>query len=224
MSRYRPFVAFCLVLVSSAYSALFAQGTAADYERSNNLFAQTRNKVFHDRVVPHWLADKQRFWFRRDLSGGKREYILVDAAKGDWKPAFAEARLAAALTEETHKEHKGESLNLDDLDFSADGKEMRLRIGEKSWKCDLRTFRLTEDPNPAPFPKAARPDRDTERLRQGGHSPRNTSPDDKWSVFVKEHNLYLRDKAGGKEYGLSQDGTTEDSYSERVIWSPDSKK
>lgn len=224
MLRYRPCFLLLLVVLSPVSSPLFAQGTAEDYERSSKLYARTRNKVFHDRVVPHWLADNRRFWYRNDLPGGKREYILVDATTGEPDRAFDGARLAAALSRETQTEQKGESLNLDDLDFSSDGKEMRFRMGEKSWKCNLQTYKLTADPKPGAFPKAARPERDSERRRQGGQSPRITSPDNKWSVFLKENNLYVRDKASGKEHVLSEDGAADDSYSDRVIWSPDSKK
>src|SRR5205085_7629168 len=38
--------------------------------------------VFKDHVTPNWFADNTRFWYRNDLAGGAREFILVDAARG----------------------------------------------------------------------------------------------------------------------------------------------
>ena len=50
------------------------------------------------------------------------------------------------------------------------------------------------------------------------------SPDGKWSGFVKDYNLYVRNIEDDSEIKLSEDGTEEDSYEERLYWSPDSKK
>ena len=35
----------------------FSQGSAADYERSQNLYARTRGKVFRTKVEAHWFDD-----------------------------------------------------------------------------------------------------------------------------------------------------------------------
>jgi dipeptidyl aminopeptidase/acylaminoacyl peptidase len=50
-----------------------------------------------------------------------------------------------------------------------------------------------------------------------------TSPDGKWSAFIKDNNVWLRDTKTKEETQLSKDGKADDSYG-RVIWSPDSKK
>ena len=65
--KRRLFVCLVLVLVPSF---TFAQGTAADYERSANLRRLTQNKVSRERVEATWLADKHRFWYRVDLADG----------------------------------------------------------------------------------------------------------------------------------------------------------
>src|SRR5690348_16402963 len=75
-----------------------AQGTAADYERAARLPQLTRDKVFKARVEPHWFDGNNKFWYRNDLAGDKREFVLVDAAKGQRQAAFDHERLAAALS------------------------------------------------------------------------------------------------------------------------------
>jgi dipeptidyl-peptidase-4 len=59
-----------------------------------------------------------------------------------------------------------------------------------------------------------------------GRSTRSTrSPDGKWLALAREHNLVLKDLKSEEEHPLTQDGSAEDSYSERDLWwSPDSRK
>jgi dipeptidyl-peptidase-4 len=119
-----------------------AQGTKADYERSANLSQRFANKVFKQRVTPHWLSDTNRFWYRNDLSDGRREFVLVSAAQGSRAPAFDHAQLAEALRKAGAGQPEAERLPVDDLDFSADGLTLTFRSGGKSWQCDLRTYAL----------------------------------------------------------------------------------
>lgn len=131
-----------LLLLLSLMPAL-AQGSKADYERSANLNQRFANLVFKQRVSPHWLADTNRFWYRNDLSGGRREFVLVNAARGVRTPAFDHAKLAAALGKVAAPPPDAERLAVDDLDFSADGQMLTFRSGGKAWQCDLRTYALT---------------------------------------------------------------------------------
>jgi dipeptidyl-peptidase 4 len=49
------------------------------------------------------------------------------------------------------------------------------------------------------------------------------SPDGKWSAFVKDYNIHIRDLKAGHEFTLTRDGTQELEYGD-VLWSPDSTK
>ncbi len=48
------------------------------------------------------------------------------------------------------------------------------------------------------------------------------SPDGRWTVEVRDHNLFLRPRAGGEAVRLSRDGIAGDAYHPEVRWSPDS--
>ncbi len=50
------------------------------------------------------------------------------------------------------------------------------------------------------------------------------SPDGKYSAFVKDYNLLLRDESTKEEFKLTEDGTKEDFYTTEFYWSPDSLK
>lgn len=51
-----------------------------------------------------------------------------------------------------------------------------------------------------------------------------SSPDRKYVAFIKNHNIYVKEIATGKERQLSLDGTLGNYYSAYIRWSPDSKK
>ena len=70
------------------------------------------------------------------------------------------------------------------------------------------------------------PDEDDEQPEHEKYSsPRGLrSPDGKWEVLLKEHNLWIQGK-DGQPVQLSKDGTDEDGYRRGDIhWSPDSKR
>ena len=83
-----------LVLLLGAATSALAQGTRSDYERADKLRDLARKRVFKTRVRPHWLADNSRFWYRNDLPGKARAFVLVDALQGKRQPAFDHAKLA----------------------------------------------------------------------------------------------------------------------------------
>ena len=202
-------VAFALILAPLA----FAQGTAADYERSAKLFGLTQNKVFKARVEPHWSADGNRFWYRNDLADKAREFIVVDAIAGMRSPAFDHAKLAAVLAKAAAKDVRPSHLPFDALAF--DGEVVRFVAFDKGWRFDPKTNELTEADQPKAEPATDKPPQ--KRPMVADDSP--------WAVSLRDHNLILKNKAGGEEFALTKDGTANDGYSlADVVWSPDFTK
>jgi hypothetical protein len=197
-----------------------------------------RSGVYKDRVTPHWFAGESRFWYRNDLRGGAREFVVVDADVGTRGPAFDHARLAAGLLKAAGKEYKPDRLPFDAIEFVNDGKAVRFTAGGTGWTCDLTTYECTRGPavpppdeqalaeeeppasdpgdeSPAPS-EAAQPPR---RQQPAQRSPR--SPDGRWNAVIKESNVFLR-AADGKEVQLSRDGKDGAAYG-MLNWSPDSR-
>ena len=193
-------------------------------------------------LVPNWIGGTPRFWYRNDLDGGKKEFVLVDAEKGTRGPAFDHAKLAAALGKATGEEFAAARLPFNDVTFIDDGKAVRFLARGRKWSCDLASFECKDlgpwdksdtppppakkkrggdapaaDLFPAPSPEAAAP--------QQGKLPSEreaTSPDGKSIAFVKDHNVFVRPEAGGDAVQLSKAGTVGNAFG-MVSWSPDGK-
>ncbi|MFI5380492.1 MAG: DPP IV N-terminal domain-containing protein [Tepidisphaerales bacterium] len=278
--------------------------------------AEAGGRVYRDRVEPHWFAGNTHFWYRNDLPGDAREFVLVDATAGRRMPAFDHAKVAEALGKATGKAMRADRLPVEELRFDDDLAGVTLVGRDKSWRLDLRTYAVSET-KAAARPSASLPsigrvrasvrtgaeteitfvnrtgadvdvywlDAESERrpygsIRPGAQSAQHTfdghvwlvtdktgrtlgvfeatadrstaivdgqsattrpaaagprprrlrggageSPDGKWTVVVKNDNLYIRANPGGEEFQLSQDGKPDDGYSAgSVWWSPDSRK
>ncbi len=232
-------------------------------------------------ITPHWFRNNTRFWYRNDLKGGTREFVVVDAERGRRAEAFDHAKLAAGLSKAVGKEYRADRLPFDGIEFVEGAGAVRFKAGDTTWQCDLTTYectptetkpaaeeRKTEDrgqrtdtqrtdsqrtedrhtedsqhqlagsslssvlcplssgcfcplssDDPAP---QQQPQRQGRGVRGQGGPPRSPrSPDEKWTAFVKDHNVYVR-SAGGEEIALSQDGKEGLAYG-MLQWSPDSK-
>jgi len=219
---------FFVCLIAPLSRLASAQGTQEDYERGPKLAALWQDKVLNAAPVIRWLEGTPRFWYRKDLWEGAREYILVDAAKPARGPAFDHAKLAEALAKVLGKPVAANRLSLDRLELPADG--LLFDTAGARYRCDLATYELKK------IGAAQPPARDEAGGRRGGgggerrfrgpggNAQRNdASPDGKFTIGVKNNNLFLRAKAGDEETQLTRDGTADDSYERGVFWAPDSK-
>ena len=143
--RYELWVRLvCLSMVLLGRSELGAQGTRADYERALSLGRRTEGKVFKETIEAHWLPGNKAFWYRNDLGGGRREFVLVDALKGERRRAFDHARLAAALGKAAGREVVGERLPFEAIEFSDDRSAVQVAAFGKRWRCDLASYEVME--------------------------------------------------------------------------------
>ena len=69
--------------------------------------------VLKDQILPHWVDDNRRFWYRNDLAAGTREFIVVDAVKGTREAAFDHKRLAAAVAKAATRDVSADKLPFD---------------------------------------------------------------------------------------------------------------
>jgi dipeptidyl aminopeptidase/acylaminoacyl peptidase len=114
------------------------------------LFAQRGGRdgpvtgVYKMRIAPHWFDNDSRFWYRNDLHGGDREFILVDAESGTRQTAFDHQKLAASLSKAAGKEYQANRLPFDGIEFVDGGKAVQFKADGTTWKCDLSSYECTK--------------------------------------------------------------------------------
>jgi dipeptidyl aminopeptidase/acylaminoacyl peptidase len=206
-------------LGSMSCISLWAQGTVEDYNRAYALREKYNAKhVLYAGVVPHWVDQTSAFWYVRQTEKGK-EYVKVDAASKKRTALFDQQKMAAALTEKAGREINAYNLPLQNCRLNISLDTLRFQLDGKFWAYSIKNNRLLDE--------GAIPSRGKERHWMEVDDEKEgspvTSPDGKWTAFIKNDNVYVREVATGKEKQLSQDGTLSNYYSSYIQWSPDSK-
>lgn len=201
-------------------SALWAQGTADDYRRAydvKSLFSS--DKVYYSGVDAHWIGQTHAFWYVRHTPEGDF-YQLVDADSRERSLLFNHDSLAVALRTASGREVRPGGLGLRRLSVSDDRKTLDFEFAGRRWHYRLEGNTL-ECRGDVPAPRKGRHWMEVDDEKGGGPV---TSPDGKWVAYVRENNVWVREKATGRERQLSYDGTIGFYYSSYIRWSPDSRK
>lgn len=218
MKKYVLKIALPLLLLSSG--PLFAQGTLEDYNRAYSLRQKFSGyQVYHSDVNPHWVTGTSSFWYLQRTPQGN-EYLLVDADRQTRRPLFVRDSLAMQLQRSLGRNVDARNLPLDKGNLEASLDVFRFVCDGYNWRYEIAANRLTRESKVPPRRKGRHwMETDDEK----GWGP-VTSPDGKYEAYIKNDNIFVRDKASGRERQLSQDGTLSNYYSSYIQWSPDSRK
>lgn len=218
MKKYFLRIAVSLLLLSSGPA--FAQGTLEDYNRAYSLRQKFSGyQVYHSDVNPHWVTGTSSFWYLQRTPQGN-EYLLVDADRQTRRPLFVRDSLAVQLQQSLGRRVDVRNLPLDKGNLEASLDVFRFVCDGYNWRYEIAANRLTREGKVPPRRKGRHwMETDDEK----GWGP-VTSPDGKYEAYIKNDNIFVRDKASGRERQLSQDGTLSNYYSSYIQWSPDSRK
>jgi len=228
--RHRHFFRFLasIVIISSCWATMLAQGTLADYERARELQSKFQAGVINLPGPITWISGTDHFWYRRTIAGGS-EIVWVDAAGLTRRPAFDHEKLAAALSAVAGQTYTALRLPLGgmgaNLMFVDNEQAIEFNANEGHWRCDLANYKCTKL-RPAPglpaggnTPAQLRP-----TVTRPPEQPR-TSPDGNWEASIRNYNIVVRSKDKKTEFALSYDGSEGNYYTlTSLVWSPDSKK
>ena len=187
--------------------------------------------VYKQHIEPHWYADSSRFWYRNDLSEGRKEFIAVDATAGERREAFHHTRLANALAKASDAQVDAERLPFNEIHFSADEQVIHFSVDDQAWACNLDSYscwRIEKDQSLIDKHQGrGNENRRRERNRTTRRDQQPESPDMKWRAVIRDHNIVLQQLANDtqdatEESVLTTDGG-ESQYYDLLQWSPDSQ-
>ena len=214
-------ITFFLLASVFALSATFtasAQVTPADYQRADSIM-KLNDLVYNQVNSVNWIDSTLVFWYSVKTREGM-VYTMVDAAKATRKPAFDMAKLVEQLNKQPGVKATAKSLQLQKLKFDLKANKFQFLFDKKYFTCNLKNYALVKD-------SVAKPSVQNPYWNEGFDELSNkpvTSPDSTWVAFIKNYNVYVRNKKDSKEIQLSFDGSAGDFYSSYFSWSPDSKK
>ncbi|MFA5302576.1 MAG: DPP IV N-terminal domain-containing protein, partial [Bacteroidales bacterium] len=214
----KTFIISTILLFNVAVS--FAQGTVEDYKRAYAL-AKTfsSENVYYSNVRPVWIKKSDSFWYNRNTPQGS-VYVVIDANKKTRTPLFDHKILAASLAKASGKEVSANKLMLERLQVNPTMDTLRFIFERQKWAYLVKKNRLIAEEkisNPPPGPHWTVVDEE----KDAGPV---VSPDGKFTAFIKDNNIFIKDIVTGKEKQISIDGTDGNYYSSYITWSPDSRK
>lgn len=187
-----------IVLVIVCCLTVQVFGQMADFKKAEK-FRKIALEVGSLRVYPHFLKDRDQFWFSYRTGDGTRWYF-VDPAKKSKRLLFDNEYMAQELTKITTKPYSTKSLPLKNMEFKKDGRTLKFAVDEFNYEYDIESRVLTQ--------------KDSVRTPKNESRWGIYSPDSTHILFAKRHNLYLM-RVGDKdsvEIRLTDDGEPFNSY------------
>lgn len=193
-------LAVALVLLVTLPKVAMAQGTRTDYQQAEQFLGENlTSKIYFANVDPNWVGKDDSFWYLRPGPTAKR-FIEVDPASTITKPAFDQTRLAASLSRAGGKIYTAAELPFDEFHFTDGGNAIGFLIDSTHWQCRLDDYACTRHP------------------RAIATKPVSKSPDGRWTAFVQDHNLYVRNTGTSEVKQLTWDGNPKNDYATAWSW------
>ena len=182
------------------------------------------------KVEPHWMADGSSFWY---AEGGPANTVIwkVDPEANTKGTLFDTARLRKALTKALGHEPPYKGLPFDQFTFE-DKNETTVKFALEGEEFFLRLDNYIVTPAPVPSDSEKRR-LEPQITRKGDNDYPDLyevrSPDGKWFVGLKDHNLWLRSTYDGRRVQLTTGGVDDYEWGDlpwvfAPLWSPDSLK
>lgn len=157
-------------------------------------------RVFNQHIDIHWFPDNSGAWYVHE-SPDEKAYRKVSLPGLEISVLFDHERLARALSELLEEDIAATDLPIARLQYeSAD--ELEFWVKDKHLSLNPKTMELTE-------------------MEEGDNSwnrRESESPEGAWTVFPKDHNLFVKPTAGGAERALTTAGKKDYDYASWYGW------
>src|SRR5215471_3561107 len=119
-----------------------AQGSLDDYRRAAVVNQRLAGLTVNVAQAPTWTAPT-RFWYRKSVKGGN-EFVVVDAASGQKRPAFDHARLATALSSASGTSFTAVTLPFSEFTYTDRGDSaVDVDAAGSQWRCTLTQYQCS---------------------------------------------------------------------------------
>lgn len=198
----------------------FAQGTLAEYKKSIAIDSLFKNKIYNTPKVFRWVGNDY-FWYINPIAKGK-EYWVFDTQQQKQHLAFDHSRLATSLSKVLGKEVSPYQLSLDSLEFNKDFSNLTFVAEDQKIVCNLTSYQFTKI-NPSQAKSLLNNNYWGNFFDERSNKP-VVSPDSSYTAFIKNDNLFVRNRKTKEEIQLSYDGSKGFYYSSYLQWSPNSQQ
>ena len=212
--KYLSLTVVLACLANITFSANAQTLNVEKYKKAEQKLAKFTDKLVTGTVdYPSW-SNSDQLLYRSHTEQGEQFFIL-DAKTKQKKLAFDHQKLATALARITEKEVNQESLPFNSFEIVNKNK-ISLKIKGKAYQCNIESYLCKLTKNAAKKNELV-------------------APNGEQVVFIREHNLWLRNLNDNSEKQLTTDGIENFGYATNnagwvrgkkpvVKWSPDSKK
>ncbi|HET7563961.1 MAG TPA: hypothetical protein VFJ96_03120, partial [Gemmatimonadaceae bacterium] len=117
--------------------------THANWELAERFSSAALKPVtYSDGVDPHWLGTSDSLWYNWKDHTGSHFYLVVPATRVK-RPLFDQAKLAAALSELSHRAHVASDLPFTSVAFTRDHKAFHFTVDSVRYSWNLSSESLT---------------------------------------------------------------------------------
>ncbi|ACO32780.1 MULTISPECIES: S9 family peptidase [Acidobacterium] len=218
MKKLTVYLLAGLFLNSIAPATVHGQSLRQNFKTAATLGEIYRKDTLNYPGTPVWIENSDSFWYRKSVEGG-HVFVLVNAVKQTRGPAFDQAGLAAAYSKASGHAVTALKLPFSSFQFVNARKEITFTTGQTEWTCDLQQYKCNRTGKDEPWwqqDHSPEPDNDPQKMA--------VSPNGKWEVFIRNFNVYVRQKGNDHAVALSTDGSQGNFYYlPTARWSPDSQ-
>ena len=172
----------------------------------------------------NWMPDGQSFWFAE----GQPDHTVIrtfDPERAITEPLFDIERVREGLAGALGYRPPYQGLPFDRFTFVGEGMDsVRFTFDDRSFRMDLENYMVT----PTPTTEAEAAARAAPRVVREGFTSgapavmEVPSPDGRWLLTEKDHDLWIRATFDGREQPVIEDGVEDYAWSvEGASWAPD---
>ncbi|MBA6342771.1 DPP IV N-terminal domain-containing protein [Colwellia sp. MB02u-10] len=202
------------VLACLAFSVNAESLNIEKYQQAERQLSKHTEKLVVGTVeYPSWTENNKLIYSSQTQHG--KQFFILDAVTKEKKLAFDHQKLTRALARLTEQEIKPENLPFNRFELISE-KIITLTVDDKLYQCNIENYLC--------------------QLNEIAiKNSELVSPNGKLAVYIKDHNLWLRNLNDNSEKQLTTDGIANFGYATNnagwvrgdkpvVKWSPDSKK